>query len=126
MNPNQYPQGGWQICRKMKNGWLHKLAVFSLTDRMGRFVPPSAETLKILAFCRKQWRDRDFLKMSEMLETSIRRINRARETKAKDELQDAMVDFLSYSGNRQFSNRVFMANSLKGYLEKANAKCVSN
>jgi len=113
MNAEQYPQGGWQICRRMKNGWLHKLAVFSLTDRYGRFCHPNPETFKILAYCRKQWRDQKFEQMQDMMENSMKAMKRAAMSQTREDLMQSMQDFQTCMGNKQHHNRVFCARTLE-------------
>jgi len=113
MNAEQYPEGGWQICRKMRNGWLHKLAVFSLTDRFGRFCQPNPETFKILAYCRKQWREKNFTDMQDKMERSMKQMQAAAASQTKDDLMNAMSEFQSCMGDRQYHNRVFTARTIQ-------------
>lgn len=112
LNPIFCPQGGWQICRRLRNGWLHKVAVFSLTDRHGRMVPPTAETLRILRYCRAMYRSRQYRRMEDQLEQSIEEIKKAREHQSRERLMTAIDRFQTMHGKRQFPNRVFYPNSL--------------
>lgn len=111
LNPAVCPLGGWQICRRIKNGWLHKLAVFSLTDSEGNPCSPTAETIKILRLCRSLWRKKDFRRMELTLESSLEEIKRNKHRASKDRLREAMSRFCSLNFDRQFSNRVFMGDS---------------
>ena len=112
MSETQYPYGGWQVCRKLKrSGWLHKLAVYTLMDRYGRYVPPTPGMLKLIRYAKGLWNHREFGKMQKQMDDSIVAINRGREDEAKDVLNNAMNKFLSFQGKRQFHNRVFNADS---------------
>lgn len=112
LRPDMYPQGGWQICRKLRNGWLHAIAVFSLTDRHGRPCNPSLETLQVLRMCRFAYRHRDAKRMESLLDDAIVNIQRAEARKSSEELRHSMREFLHISGAKQFQNRVFTGNAL--------------
>jgi len=122
LDPGKCPKGGWQIVRKLRNGWLHKLAVFSLTDRYGRPVPPNEETCKILDFAKRMWNNQEFEKLMDLQEEAIQEMQHAKATKSKDELQSAIQKFMSLQGNRQFENRVFTGTPIS---EKGNANVFS-
>lgn len=108
MPAEKYPYGGWQICRRMKKtGWLHKLAVWSLMDRFGRYSPPGPDTIRILRLCRNLWNHRKFTVLSDELDRVCSRMKKQREDASYEELMDNMGKFMSLQGNRQFSNRVF-------------------
>lgn len=107
-SPTTLPLGAWQICRRMRNGWLHKLAIWSLVDRNGNYAPPGQDTLRLLRFARNLWKHRQFHKMEEMMEESIDRIQKAQAAKSKEKLVEEMHRFLSLQGQRQFKNRTFV------------------
>ena len=112
MNDQEFPYGGWHICRRLKRtGWLHKLAVYSLMDRQGRYAPPTRDLMKILRWAKHLWCSREYHKMEDMLDRSLDEINREKVRCSKEQLQEKVHKYLSLAGNRQFSNRVFYSRS---------------
>lgn len=108
MPAQQYPYGGWQICRRMKRvGWLHKLAVWSLIDRWGRYSPPGPDTIRILRLCKNLWNHRRFTAMSDELDRVCSHLNKQRADASYEDLMKDMDKFLRLQGHRQFNNRVF-------------------
>jgi len=108
MPSDKFPYGGWQICRRMKrSGWLHKLAVWSLMDRFGRYSPPGPDTIKILRLCKNLWNHNKFSVLSDELDRVCSDMKQQRADASYEELIDKMGKFMSLQGNRQFSNRVF-------------------
>lgn len=108
MPAHKYPYGGWQICRIMKRtGWLHKLAVWSLMDRHGRFSPPGPDTIRIIRLCKNLWNHRQFTILSDELDLVCARMKKQRADDSFEDLMGNMDKFLRLQGNRQFKNRVF-------------------
>lgn len=108
MQVEKYPYGGWQICRRMKKtGWLHKLAVWSLMDRMGRYSPPGPDTIRILRLCKNLWNHRQFTTLSDELDRTCARMKKQKADESFESLCVDMDKFMRLQGKRQFSNRVF-------------------
>jgi len=108
MNWLEFPLGGWQICRKLKRvGWLHRLCVWSLMDRFGRYTPPDWETVVVLRYARNLWRNGLFTKLEDDLDETLTRIQKNKADASFDALLDALDKFVALQGRREFTNRVF-------------------
>lgn len=112
-NPCMHPLGVWQIARKLRRtGYLHKVAVWSLTDTRGLYSPPTPHTLRVLRMAMYLHRQGEGDKLQQILDESLEEINDARARKNKHDLRDALRKFFSAAGNRQYSNRVFFGDKV--------------
>ena len=109
VSPALYPNGVWDICNRLrKTGFLHPVAVWSLTDSNGRFAQPGMDTIKLLRTALRICRKRGTEKLERMMDDSIMEINKARETKSVARLHNALQRHAGRFNGRQWNNRVSM------------------
>jgi len=109
VSPAIYPNGIWDICNKLrKTGFLHPVAVWSLTDSNGNFAQPGMDTIKLLRTALRICRKGGINKLERQMDASIREINKAHEAKSITRLHNALQRHSSQFDGRQWSNRVCM------------------
>lgn len=108
VNPEVYPNGVWDVCRKIKGGRLHPVAVWSLADDQGNYAPPRMDTIRLLHRAYGYHRMNRMDKMYRMLEDALEECRLAKIARSKERMMVAMDRYLKVFGERQFQNRVFM------------------
>ena len=97
------------ICVKLKRtGLLSARCIWSLTDEVGNFAPPSNDTLTLLRMAQGYHKRGRSDLLDKALDDSLQECNYARQEKSRNRLRSAMKSFVSSMGQRQWTNRVFI------------------
>jgi len=89
LDPVQYPEGAWVVCRRMRGTrWLVKRWVVALTDNYGRYCEPGLDMCAMIRMARDLWRQNRMDVLEDVLDTSIQRLRSARVAESRKMLAE--------------------------------------
>ena len=106
VDPNQYPDGVWVICRKLRNtGMLYGVWTWALADANGYFARPDLDTIKLLRRARDYQRRHQATLLEDEFDRSLAAIRREQSRHSRAQLVERMANRMRRYNVSQYGSR---------------------